>query len=107
MENENLQTLNEIELQIEALKERANQIRATELASVISDVNQKIAAYALRPGDLKFKSDAIRIESNKVGKKAEVKYRDSEGQTWSGRGLKPRWLTAAIEGGKVVEDFLV
>jgi H-NS histone family len=37
------------------------------------------------------------------------KYRDPENpaETWAGRGLKPRWLTAAIKGGKKLEDFLI
>jgi hypothetical protein len=37
-----------------------------------------------------------------------AKYRDPEtGQTWSGRGLKPRWLVAALDGGKTLADFAV
>jgi len=37
------------------------------------------------------------------------KYRNPEdpAETWAGRGLKPRWLTAAIKSGKKVEDFLI
>jgi DNA-binding protein H-NS len=37
------------------------------------------------------------------------KYRNPENpaETWAGRGLKPRWLTAAIKGGRKLEDFLI
>jgi DNA-binding protein H-NS len=37
------------------------------------------------------------------------KYRNPENaaETWAGRGLKPRRLTAAIKGGKKLEDFLI
>jgi DNA-binding protein H-NS len=37
------------------------------------------------------------------------KYRNPENpaETWAGRGLKPRWLTAAIKGGKKIEDFAI
>jgi DNA-binding protein H-NS len=37
------------------------------------------------------------------------KYRNPENptETWAGRGLKPRWLTAAIKSGKKAEDFLI
>jgi DNA-binding protein H-NS len=37
------------------------------------------------------------------------KYRnpDNPTETWAGRGLKPRWLTAAIKGGKKLDDFLI
>jgi len=35
-----------------------------------------------------------------------VAYRDPEsGQTWSGRGLKPKWLAAALASGKTLADF--
>jgi DNA-binding protein H-NS len=37
------------------------------------------------------------------------KYRNPENpaETWAGRGLKPRWLVAALKGGKKVEDFAI
>jgi DNA-binding protein H-NS len=37
------------------------------------------------------------------------KYRNPENptETWAGRGLKPRWLTATIKSGKKLEDFLI
>jgi DNA-binding protein H-NS len=41
------------------------------------------------------------------GRKVAPKYRDSEGNTWAGRGAQPRWLTAAIRAGKRREDFLI
>jgi len=28
-------------------------------------------------------------------------------ETWAGRGLTPKWLTAAIKGGKSADDFLI
>jgi DNA-binding protein H-NS len=37
-----------------------------------------------------------------------AKYRDAvTGNTWSGRGLKPNWLKAALDGGKTLADFAV
>jgi DNA-binding protein H-NS len=38
-----------------------------------------------------------------------AKYRNPENpsETWAGRGLKPRWLTTAIKGGKELNDFLI
>jgi DNA-binding protein H-NS len=37
------------------------------------------------------------------------KYRNPENsaETWAGRGLRPRWLTAAIKSGKKLEDFAI
>jgi DNA-binding protein H-NS len=37
------------------------------------------------------------------------KYRNPENpvETWAGRGLKPRWLAAALKSGKKIEDFSI
>jgi DNA-binding protein H-NS len=31
----------------------------------------------------------------------------ADGDTWTGRGMKPRWLTSAMKEGKKLEDFLI
>ena len=41
------------------------------------------------------------------GRKVAVKYRDKSGNTWTGRGAQPRWMTAAIKAGAKRDDFLV
>jgi DNA-binding protein H-NS len=41
------------------------------------------------------------------GKKVPPKYRSRSGETWAGRGAKPRWLVDAIKGGKKLDDFLI
>jgi DNA-binding protein H-NS len=41
------------------------------------------------------------------GRKVAAKYRDSEGNTWAGRGARPRWLVAALKKGKKLESFLI
>ena len=37
------------------------------------------------------------------GRKVPPKYRSPSGETWAGRGAKPRWLVAA----KKLDDFLI
>ncbi|WP_342779503.1 H-NS family nucleoid-associated regulatory protein [Methylibium rhizosphaerae] len=34
-----------------------------------------------------------------------VKYRDENGNSWTGMGPKPRWLKEAVAAGKTLEDF--
>jgi DNA-binding protein H-NS len=41
------------------------------------------------------------------GKKVSPKYRGPSGETWAGRGARPRWLVAAIKKGKKLDDFLI
>jgi DNA-binding protein H-NS len=41
------------------------------------------------------------------GRKVPPKYRSPSGETWAGRGARPRWLAAAIKGGRKLDDFLI
>ena len=43
------------------------------------------------------------------GRSVAPKYRNPENpsETWAGRGLKPRWLTAAMKSDKKLEDFAI
>ena len=68
--------------------------KSTELRSQLARLGGDIASSRGRGGSLK-------------GKKVPPKYRDSAGNTWAGRGAKPRWLVAAIKEGKKLEDFAI
>lgn len=50
---------------------------------------------------------AKKAVTGKPRKILAVKYRDSEGNTWSGRGRAPRWLMAAEKSGQKREQFAV
>ena len=41
------------------------------------------------------------------GRKVPPKYRSRSGETWAGRGAKPRWLVDAIKGGRKLDDFRI
>jgi DNA-binding protein H-NS len=41
------------------------------------------------------------------GRKVPPKYRSPSGETWAGRGGRPRWLVDAIKRGKKLDDFLI
>src|SRR5262245_16851317 len=41
------------------------------------------------------------------GRKVPPRYRGPSGDTWAGRGARPRWLVAVIKGGKKLDDFLI
>ena len=67
--------------------------KSTELQSQLARLGGEIAPGRGRGGSV------LR------GKKVPPKYRDRSGNTWAGRGAKPRWLVAAIKEGKKLEDF--
>jgi len=87
-----------------------------------SSGGKKVAAGAKRRGRPAKKASTSKGErGRKAGKKAArksagtdkrsvvaPKYRDpSTGATWTGRGKQPKWLAAAIKGGKELEDFKI
>jgi DNA-binding protein H-NS len=39
--------------------------------------------------------------------KVAPKYRGPKGELWTGRGMKPRWMTVAMKDGAKPEDFLI
>lgn len=51
---------------------------------------------------------AKRGRANK-GSKVPAKFRnpDNPTQTWSGRGVKPRWLQALLDEGRDIEEFRI
>jgi DNA-binding protein H-NS len=55
--------------------------------------------------------NGARAKGNGRGPRGAVapKYRNPENpaETWAGRGLKPRWLAAALKSGKKLEDFSI
>ena len=59
-------------------------------------------------------SDGVRVSRGRggvsalKGVKVAAKYRGPSGETWAGRGQKPKWLVAATkESGKKLDDFLI
>jgi DNA-binding protein H-NS len=46
-------------------------------------------------------------KSSLKGKKVPPKYRSPSGETWAGRGVKPRWMVEALKKGKKMESFSI
>jgi DNA-binding protein H-NS len=53
------------------------------------------------------KRKAVRTGLSLRGRKVPPKYRSPSGETWAGRGARPRWMVEAIKRGKKAEDFLI
>jgi DNA-binding protein H-NS len=48
-----------------------------------------------------------RRQRSTKGRKVAPKYRGPKGETWAGRGARPRWLTALLRRGHKIEEFSV
>jgi DNA-binding protein H-NS len=59
---------------------------------------------------LEAKLEALENELSQVKaapRKAAPKYRDSKGNTWTGRGLQPAWLKEALGEGREIDEFAI
>jgi DNA-binding protein H-NS len=45
--------------------------------------------------------------SSLKGRKVPPKYRSRSGETWAGRGARPKWMVEALKKGKKIDDFLI
>jgi DNA-binding protein H-NS len=99
-------TLKELLSQKQALDAQIELTRQKEHADAIAKVHALMAEYGLSASDLTAKR-APKSRTAKGGKVA-AKYRNTAtGDTWSGRGLQPKWLKAALATGRKLTDFAV
>lgn len=91
--------------QKEALDKQIAQVQKEERGSALAQARSLVEEYGLSAAELGFGPKA---KPSRPASKVAAKYRDAaSGQTWSGRGLQPRWLKAAIASGKKLSDFAV
>jgi DNA-binding protein H-NS len=119
----------QIQQQIAKLQRQANEVRSREASAVIKRIQTAIEHYELTPQDLfgavtargsgrpvgkrlKAKDSSPNGHARKPGKTVKrpqvaVKFRDDEGNSWTGRGSQPRWLVAHLKSGRKIDDFAV
>jgi len=111
-------TFLEIQKQIQQLQKEANQLRKDEANDVLARIKEAIEVYGFTAADLGVAKGAGRGTRGqkfvKRGGKAATrasssapKYRDQEGNVWSGRGPRPAWFKAALEAGTSADALLV
>jgi DNA-binding protein H-NS len=102
-------SLKRIQEQIAKLQAEAKQLaQAQKEKPGLAQVTKLIRKFKLTASDLKdaFAKTQKKRKSKVKGSKVMVKYRSGE-NTWSGRGLAPKWLKEAELAGKKREEFLV
>ena len=83
------------------LRKRVDEMLLEHRADIEQQLERMGRAVAVVGGRGGQRGSALR------GRRVPPKYRGPSGETWAGRGAKPRWLVAAIKGGKKLEDFLI
>lgn len=117
-----MNSLIDIQSQIEKLQKQATEIKTKEFDKTVLDIRAKMTAFGITIKDLQSTAPKNRkgkgksvgagavkaaATKRKVGVAVAAKYRGPNGEAWSGRGLKPRWLAALLAEGRTKEEFAI
>ncbi len=113
----------DIQGQIEKLQKQAADIKSKEFSATVRDIQAKMQAFGITVKDLQTRKTAKgaaksgRPTKEKVAKAPKAarkssqpvaaKFRGPNGETWSGRGLTPKWLASLVAQGQSKESFAV
>lgn len=97
----------DIQNQIAILQKQAEEIKAQEFNNAVQEIKAKMAAFGITAADLDGGKARPRKAAAKSGHPAPAKFRGPNGETWSGRGLMPRWLAALVAQGQSKESFAI
>jgi DNA-binding protein H-NS len=85
-----------------------NSMSVDALLKLKAEIEQTLSSRATQLRNELSKLDRSKISGKGVsalkGKKVPVKYRHRSGNTWAGKGQKPRWLVAKLKAGAKLRD---
>nr|WP_326531409.1 H-NS histone family protein [Rhodoferax sp.] len=120
-----MNSLVDIQNQIQKLQKQASEIRNREFDKTVQEIVAKMQAFGIAIKDLQIAMAGGRKRAGKAkpagatptrvkgpkksksGVAVAAKYRGPQGETWSGRGLTPRWMASLLAQGKTKEDFAI
>ena len=121
-----MNNLIDIQSQIANLQKQAEEIKAKDFQSTVQEILTKMQAFGITVKDLQAvkpgksgkvgrgRPKAVESKAAKVVKTPKksttpvaAKFRGPNGETWSGRGLTPRWLSTLIAQGQAKESFAI
>ena len=86
------------------LRDNIDRILSTKVAAARQELNSKLEKLNSFLGNA---AGRVSMRSSRKGRKVAPKYRGPEGETWAGRGARPRWLTALLKRGRKIEEFAI
>lgn len=119
-----MSNLIDIQTQIEKLQKQAADIKAKDFAKTVQEIVGKMQAFGITLKDIQAAmgkkrggrksatrktggKTAAKKTARKTGKPVAAKYRGPKGETWSGRGLMPKWLAELVKQGRKKDEFAV
>lgn len=91
-----------------ALRDNADRIIRTRAKSERRALERQLSRLSGYVG-ITTKRGRKRSGSSLKGRKVAPKYRNpaNKSETWAGRGVRPRWLQAALKDGHKIEEFAI
>jgi DNA-binding protein H-NS len=108
-----IQQAADLRAQAAALEAQAAQQRLAARSGVLNQVRAIVAEHGFSATELGLKTGKAGRPAKlgrthpSAGKKVPPKFKDSNGNTWTGRGVKPRWLSVAIANGASLQSFAI
>jgi DNA-binding protein H-NS len=92
------------------LERQIAQLNSKGRQDAIDEIRKIMTEHGLTSEDISAPARGRKVGTKLDGterKAVAAKYKDGQGNQWTGRGLKPRWLSAALAAGRKLEDFAV
>jgi DNA-binding protein H-NS len=119
-----MSNLIDIQGQIEKLQKQASDIRSREFDKTVQEILVTMQAFGISIKDLQSagskaaksraasstkrgRTKTAKTARSGAGSTVAAKFRGPNGETWSGRGLMPRWMAALVAEGRQKEDFAI
>ncbi len=103
----------EMQAKARELDKLIEEAKRGEKKNVIGQIKTLMAEHGLTSEDLSGSPTVgaggkQRKTSAAAGRKVAPKYRNPQtGDTWTGRGITPKWLKAELDAGKQLDGFLI
>ena len=96
-----MNNIEEIDNEIEELKNKRTELLKTQRVHQLAEVKKLIAQYSFTIKELGIKT------TRKTKPKPKYKNPQNDKETWSGRGIKPKWVVEYLSTGKTLDEILI
>ena len=102
-----MSSLQDLLAQRAEIEKKIADVQREERSNAVAKVRAMMAEFGLSAADIAGKTPTVRIAgTGKPTGKVAAKYRNAAtGESWTGRGLQPKWLKTALAAGAKIEDF--
>ena len=107
-----MSTLQDLLAQRADLEKQIANMQSEARVATIAKVKAMMAEFGLTAADISGRASSVRaagaVNAVKAPSKVAAKYRNNAtGDTWTGRGLQPKWLKAALADGAKIDEFTI